>query len=174
MKIYVASSWRNKYQPAVVHDLAMAEHTVYDFRRPEPGNDGFAWSAINADWERWSPASFRKALESPIAVDGFNLDANALRWCEACVLVLPCGRSAHLELGWAAGAGKRTIVYAPELPEPELMYLLTGGIALTMKEVLDWLGPPKGQAGTHNQPNGKPCPFLARVLCRDCGQTSIP
>ena len=30
------------------------------------------------------------------------------RWDDTFVLVLPCGRSAHLELGWAVGQGKRT------------------------------------------------------------------
>ena len=41
----------------------------------------------------------------------------ALRACDGCVLVLPSGRSAHLEAGWAAGAGKRVVVYVPE-PAP--------------------------------------------------------
>lgn len=29
-------------------------------------------------------------------------------------MVLPCGKSAHLELGWAVGAGKRTIILLEE------------------------------------------------------------
>ena len=37
---------------------------------------------------------------------------------------LPCGRSAHTEAGWMAGAGKRVIVFIPEMVEPELMYKL--------------------------------------------------
>ena len=40
------------------------------------------------------------------------------------MLVLPCGRSAHTEAGWMAGAGKRVIAYIPEMVEPELMYKL--------------------------------------------------
>ena len=51
-KIYVASSWRNEYQPEVV-------------------------------------AALRKA------------DLDAMLWAETCVLVLPCGRSAHTEAGCA-------------------------------------------------------------------------
>ena len=139
MRIYLASSWRNRYQPALVALLRAEGHEVYDFRNPAPGNTGFAWSAIDVNWLNWSPYSFRQALQDPIAAAGFKLDMDALRWCEACVCLLPCGRSAHLELGWAAGAGRHTIVYAPELPEPELMYLMTGGIALTEAELLAWL-----------------------------------
>jgi hypothetical protein len=50
-----------------------------------------------------------RMLSHPAAEDGFALDMGALEWCDACVLVLPCGRSAHLEAGWAAGAGKFTV-----------------------------------------------------------------
>lgn len=33
-KIYVASSWRNKYFPEVVDALRAAGHQVYDFCKP--------------------------------------------------------------------------------------------------------------------------------------------
>ncbi len=65
----------------------------------------------------------------------------ALRSADAVVLVLPSGKSAHLELGWAAGAGKRTCVYSPEeTMTPELMYLMCDHIAPTMVDLLGWLG----------------------------------
>ena len=38
--------------------------------------------------------------------------------------MLPCGRSAHTEAGWMAGAGKKVIAYNPEKEDPELMYKL--------------------------------------------------
>ncbi len=54
----------------------------------------------------------------------FAADLEALVWAGTCVLVLPCGRSAHTEAGWMAGAGKRVIACIPEMVEPELMYKL--------------------------------------------------
>jgi hypothetical protein len=42
MRIYVASSWRNLYQPTVVTALRQEGYEVYDFRHPAPGDDGFA------------------------------------------------------------------------------------------------------------------------------------
>ena len=36
-KIYVASSWRNPHQPAIVEELRVAGHEVYDFRNPPGG-----------------------------------------------------------------------------------------------------------------------------------------
>ena len=112
MRIYVASSWRNPWQPGVVRLLREAKHEVYDYREPEPGVRGFAWSDIDPDWTDWCPGVYREALNHPIARLGFLRDMDALRACDACVLVLPCGNSA-LELGWAAGAGKRTAVLFP-------------------------------------------------------------
>lgn len=122
MKIYVASSWRNTRQPAIVDLIRSLGNDVYDFRNPAPGNDGFRWSEIDPAWQGWDAQSFREALAHPVAVKGFNLDMDALRWADGCVLVLPCGRSAHLELGWAVGAGKRTAVLLEGRNEPELMY----------------------------------------------------
>lgn len=113
MKIYVASSWRNPWQLGVVTLLREAGHEVYDFREPEPGVRGFAWSDIDPTWKDWRPAAYREALTHEVAEEGFRRDMDALRSCDACVLVLPCGSSAHLELGWAVGAGKRTAVLFP-------------------------------------------------------------
>jgi hypothetical protein len=120
-KIYVASSWRNASQPDVVSALRALGHEVYDFRHPAPGTDGFSWAEIDPNWQQWSPEQFREALDHPIATGGFGLDMTALEACDVCVLVMPCGRSAHLEAGWAAGAGKRVIILLAD-GEPELMY----------------------------------------------------
>lgn len=136
MKIYVASSWRNTLQPSVVSALREAGHEVYDFRNPAPGEEGFHWSEIDTSWKTWTPLEFRKGLQHSIAEHGFKRDMDALQACDACVLVLPCGRSAHLELGWAAGAGKRTYVFMPKPDEPELMYKMLNGVCVSMTELL--------------------------------------
>lgn len=137
-RIYLASSWRNPSQPDAVLQLRAAGHEVYDFRNPAPGDDGFSWSEIDRDWLAWKPEVFAELLTShPVASAGFKLDKDALDWCDTCVLLLPCGRSAHLELGYAAGAGKRSfVVLHEERFEPELMYLLATGLALSVADVI--------------------------------------
>lgn len=139
MNIYVASSWRNEQaQQRVVQALRADGHEVYDFRNPEPGDHGFSWKQIDEDraWLK-DPVRFREGLKHHVAQRGFGLDMGALRKCDACVLVLPCGRSAHLELGWAAGAGKITIVLLDDpMSEPELMYLACSKICVNLSEVL--------------------------------------
>ena len=139
MRIYVASSWRNTYQPAVVRGLREAGHDVYDFRHPAPGDDGFAWAEIDPAWQSWTPAQYRAALQHPRAREGFAHDRLALQMADVTVLVLPCGRSAHLELGYAAGVGQRTVVLMLEPYEAELMYLLVDRICLTIDELLAFL-----------------------------------
>lgn len=129
-KIYVATSWRNGFQPSVVERLRELGHEVYDFRNPPKGM-GFSWSEIDPAWEDWKFEAYKEALKTPRAVEGFNSDKDGLDWSDLTVLVLPCGRSAHLEAGYAAGQGKPVFVYfAGNLKqEPELMYgLCEGGI----------------------------------------------
>lgn len=142
-RIYLASSWRNPEQPAVVERLRAAGHEVYDFRNPAPGDDGFRWTEVDRDWTAWTPEAFIPRLQHPVAQKGFANDKAALDWCDTCVLLLPCGRSAHLEAGYAAGQGKRVIfVLRQEKFEPELMYLLGAGMVCTIDGLLQQLAVP--------------------------------
>lgn len=136
-RVYVASSWRNVNQPAVVSALQAAGFTVYDFRNPQPGQRGFDWSEISEGWKHWSPDDFRRALASPAARRGFGRDMEALDQADAVVLVLPCGRSAHLELGYAIGQGKLGLVLCDaSLDQPELMYLMCQQVCLSIPELI--------------------------------------
>ena len=123
-RIYVASSWRNKFYPDVVKRLREEGHEVYDFRNPPHGGHGFRWTEIDANALEWSFNQYSEGLHHPLAERQFAADLEAMEWADTCVLVLPCGRSAHTEAGWFAGAGKKVIAYIPEMMEPELMYKL--------------------------------------------------
>lgn len=140
MKIYLASSWRNPDQPAMVEALRAEGHEVYDFRNP-PSGTGFGWGQLGkGDPADWSLSDFRNALGVDRAQQGFESDFNAMQWADAIVLLLPCGRSAHLELGWAAGAGKISMIVLSEQQfEPELMYLMVDHICLDQSECLNVL-----------------------------------
>lgn len=141
MKVYVASSWRTTIQPDVVAALRRAGHAVYDFRNPAPGNTGFGWKQVGSGLDMTDGKAFRdKVLAHPVAQSAFALDMGALRDADATVLVLPCGRSAHLELGYATGAGQRTIVLLDTpMSEPELMYLMNTRICTSLDEVIEAL-----------------------------------
>lgn len=136
MRIYVASSWRNVWFPEVVEALRGAGHDVYDFRNPPDGGTGFRWSDVDERWLEWTPQQYRDNLEHPLAERQFANDIRAMEECDVCVLLLPCGRSAHTEAGWFAGNGKKVFLYIPERQEPELMYKLFNGVCCSLDELL--------------------------------------
>lgn len=122
--IYVASNWRNQYYPEVIKRLKAEGHDVYDFRNPPHGGSGFHWTDVDENAPNWTFEQYAEGLTHPLAECQFAADLVALQRADTCVLVLPCGRSAHTEAGWMAGKGKRVIVYILEMVEPELMYKL--------------------------------------------------
>ena len=139
-RIYLASSWRNPNQPKAVDMLREAGHQVYDFRNPRPGNHGFAWSDIDPDWLEWTPQALCEALFDPIAERGYSLDKQALDWADTGVLLLPCGRSAHLEAGYLIGQGKPVLVVLDSVSfEPELMYKLAANIVPDLETMITGL-----------------------------------
>lgn len=78
-------------------------------------------------------------MHHPKAERQFTADLAALEWADTCVLVLPCGRSAHTEAGWMAGVGKRVVVYIPEMVEPELMYKLFDRVVGNLNDLVQCL-----------------------------------
>lgn len=140
--VYVASSWRNLDHPGLVQHIRELGIEAYDFRHPAPGDDGFAWDEIDPEWMSWTPEQFIAALEHPRAVEGFSKDFAAMMRADTFVLILPCGRSAHLELGWAVGAGKRTAIYLNGSHEPELMARMVNLITDDEDQLTRWLCDP--------------------------------
>lgn len=135
-RIYVASSWRNKYFPEVVAALRAEGHEVYDFRNPPHGGNGFRWTDIDENAFDWTFDEYAEGLHHPKAERQFQADLEALEWADTCVLLLPSGRSAHTEAGWMAGAGRRVVVYFPEKQEPELMYKLFDAVVGDLPSLL--------------------------------------
>ena len=135
--IYVASSWRNTFQPSVVKSLREDGHKVYDFMDSE----GFHWSEVDRQWQRWSSniPMYLEGLNHQCAIRGFNRDMSALKECDVCVYVMPCGVSASLEAGWARGAGKPLIVYVPSLKEPDLMVKMADLITDSLETVRSYI-----------------------------------
>ena len=137
--IYVASSWRNQYYPEVVKRLREEGHQVYDFRNPPHGGTGFHWTDVDENAPNWTFEQYAEGWHNPLAERQFEADLMALQRADTCVLVLPCGRSAHTEAGWMAGAGKRVIVYIPEMVEPELMYKLFDEVVGSLDDLIQSL-----------------------------------
>lgn len=134
MRIYVASSWRNQRITEVIATLRGEGHEVYDFREDDGSGAAFNWQDIDPNWRKWSPKQFADALRHPVAALGFERDMDALTGCEGLLLVMPCGRSAHLELGVAIGMQKPTAILLSD-GEPELMYGAVEAVCMEEWEV---------------------------------------
>jgi hypothetical protein len=149
MKIYVASSWRNTFQPGVVAALRKDGHEVYDFMDSE----GFHWSEVDPAWKNWPEdvPKYLLGLTHPCAERGFKRDMSNLIACDVCVYVMPCGVSASLECGFAVGAGKLVVVYVPALREPDLMVKMAHLITNSLKSVQTYiLAAQQGREAQHD------------------------
>ena len=126
MKVYVASSWRNQIYPEVLKVLRHAGHAVYDFRH-QGGSD---WNP-----EEMSSGELFDFLDHPRVNEIFEKDMAALVDSDAVVCVLPCGRSAHLELGYGIGAGKRTVLLWHDGDAPDIMHKAVDAIVFDVAEI---------------------------------------
>jgi hypothetical protein len=141
MKIYLASSWRNRDRVDEV-DKALTEagHNTFNFTRPGPHSplpNGFSWAEIDPKWTDWTPLQYRDAFNHPVVQDGLHQDYFAMKWADVVIGIQPFGRSASLEIGWFIGAGKPAGVILSS-GEPELMMGLAK-LLLSVEEALTWL-----------------------------------
>ena len=126
MKVYVASSWHNRVYPEVVEVLRQAGHDVYDFRY-QGGSDSNP-AEMTSDM-------LLEFLDQPKVRSIFKNDMDALVASDAVVCVLPCGRSAHLELGYGIGAGKRTVLLWHDGDAPDIMHKAVDTIVFKVADI---------------------------------------
>lgn len=131
-KIYIASSWKNyKDIRQLATFLRIWGHEVFDFTDPDyrPEHfDKFSFGPTVFDASELGPREeidWIEFLDAEQTKRAYKADKAGLDWADTVVLVLPAGRSAHLEAGYGAGKGKRLIIFG-ELPRGEfdVMYHL--------------------------------------------------
>jgi hypothetical protein len=155
-KIYVASSWHNPYQADVVKTLLRNNFTVYDFRQPATTfNWVNMWEKFDHDWQQSNVQNFVRLLNDPVPTQGFNADYSAMEQADACVMILPCGNSAHMETGYFWGAKKPFIIYIPAKFQVELMYkradLITDNLDAVIQKLHQLQSPPINSAALKAQ-----------------------
>lgn len=131
--VYVIGSLRNPEVPNVAAKLRAAGFDAFD--------DWYAAGPEADDyWQKYERArhhSYAEALAGYAAQHVFNFDKHHLDRCDAAVLVLPAGKSGHLELGYCAGKGKRTYILLEE-KEPErfdVMYQFATKVVRNLEEL---------------------------------------
>jgi hypothetical protein len=117
---FVASRWRNRDTVfALVNALRAKGKTVYNFMENDPYHSSdddpeevMQRFEATEDWKN------TKMLK-----DIFTKDMEALKASENVILLLPAGKSAHIEIGAAYGMQKKTILIG-EQKEAESLYLI--------------------------------------------------
>lgn len=89
------------------------------------------------DYELALGHDYRTALRRPAAQNTFAFDKRHIDASEVFVMVLPCGKSAHMELGYAIGKGKKGIIYMPSEPDRwDVMYGFADAVVMTDDELI--------------------------------------
>ena len=136
-KVYVIGSLRNEALTAISSAIRAAGHYVFD--------DWFA-AGPHADdaWRAYEIArghSYREALNGHAANHVFAYDKSHLDDAEVVVLALPAGKSGHLELGYAIGAGKRAyILLDKDYDRWDVMYRFANGVCDSLDELVSLIG----------------------------------
>lgn len=114
LKVYLIGSLRNPAVPEIGNFLRERDFDVFDdwYGAGERADD--AWQ----EYEQKRGRHYAEALYAPAAVNVFEFDKRHIEAADVGVLMLPAGKSGHLELGYMAGRGKYTVIFFPD-GEPE-------------------------------------------------------
>ena len=131
---FIASRWRNRDNVRLLSKkLREKDFSVYCFIDEEQSlNDP------NEDPEE-EMKKFETIVDwrnNPAVKAMFDGDMNALRDSETLIMLLPAGKSAHLEAGAAYGMGKKCIIVG-EQKETESLYFIFNEWHPTIEELLN-------------------------------------
>jgi hypothetical protein len=133
LKIYLIGSLKNPRIPWIGNSLRSLGHEVFD-----------DWHAggptADVQWRRYHQArgdSYAEALKGKAGGNAFHFDMRHLAEADAAVLVLPAGKSAHMELGVMHGWGRHTFVLFEEEPEDwDLMYKIADEVFFSPDDLI--------------------------------------
>lgn len=124
-------SLRNPQIPEIGNRLRAEGFDVFD--------DWFAAGEIADDrWRDYEKArghSYIEALDGLAAHHVYDFDHTHLNRATAGVLVLPCGKSGHLELGYLIGQGKPGYILLDNPERWDIMYRFATGVYLDLEDL---------------------------------------
>lgn len=132
-KVYVIGSLRNEEVPLVGNALRDAGYEAFDDWHGGGPEADDKWR----EYEQVRRRSYAEALYGEAARNIFEFDKRHLDQSDAAVLVMPAGKSAHLEVGYMVGQGKRTYVLFDGVPDRwDVMYLFCTKVVFSVDELL--------------------------------------
>jgi hypothetical protein len=134
--IYLIGSLRNPAIPELAEVLRTHSLEVFDdWHAAGPRADDH-WQ----EYETHRGRSYGEALKGAAAVSVFRFDKLHLDKADTVVLVMPAGKSGHLEFGYSVGMGKRGIVFFDKEPERwDVMYQFASAVCFGEQELINAL-----------------------------------
>lgn len=134
--IYLIGSLKNHNIPHIGLQLRDAGFDVFD--------DWWSASPDADDWwqehERLKGKAYKEALYGHHAESVFEFDKKHLDRSDIAVLVMPAGRSGHIELGYSVGSGKSGYVLFDKEPERfDVMYRFCTDVAFSVEDLKEIL-----------------------------------
>ena len=134
--LYLIGSLRNSEIPRLGQEIRKLGIDVFDdwFSAGPEADDH--WK----EYETKRDHTYKKALQGWAARHVFDFDITHLDRCDGACLVLPAGRSGHLELGYMAGAGKAVFVLLDDPDRWDVMYQFAkDGVFFSQEEMIEGL-----------------------------------
>jgi nucleoside 2-deoxyribosyltransferase len=132
--IYLIGSLRNPRVTEVAAELRSYGWEVFDdWMAAGPEADDY-W----LKYEKEKGVSLKDALNSYAAKHVFEFDKYHLDRCDMAVLLLPAGRSGHLEIGYMAGTGKPTFALFDGEPDRwYVRFLFLSSVHFSVADLID-------------------------------------
>lgn len=134
ISVYLISSLRNPMTPAVAKKVRESGFHVWDtwYSAGPKADDCFQ------KYHEGLGNTFIEALKSEVANHIFYFDKAHLDSCDAGILLLPAGRSCHLELGYLAARNKKTYILLDKTPKRfDIMPQFATSIHNNLESMLD-------------------------------------
>ncbi len=120
-KIYLVGSLRNERIPIIANALRDDGHEVFDDWHGAGETADDSWRS----YEQARGRKYHEAIKGKAASNICEFDRSNILASDIVILILPAGRSGHMEIGFAAGAGKRThILLDADYDRWDVMYRL--------------------------------------------------
>lgn len=136
--IYVIGSLRNKKVPVIGNQLRALnkDWEIFDsWYAPGPHADDYLRNYCKA-----KGMSYKETLQDWAATHVFAFDKKHLSRATDVVMVMPSGKSGHLELGFAIGRGKRGYILFDQQPKRvDVMHQFATDIFFSFEELAEEL-----------------------------------
>lgn len=132
MKIYLIGSLRNPAVPELAQKIRALGFEVFDdwFAAGPEADD--KWR----DYEKARGRTYQEALDGLAADHVYHFDLKHLNECSIAILLLPAGKSGHLELGYVIGQGKPGYILLDTPERWDVMYKFAEGVFQNSDELL--------------------------------------